>query len=101
MTAIEVARYLRLVVVSNVSSTDSLVFRESRPDTLASYLAAHGWAAEEQLEGSTLFHLNDVVVLAPNSNEWTDYHVRVSEVVRALSEAEGRFAFEVLEELTS
>jgi hypothetical protein len=76
------------------------------PADVESYLAARGWKPDRKAScaGAGVYHLPtdpEAEILLPRDRGFVDYALRLGEVLQALASAEGRTAWEVLDELTA
>jgi hypothetical protein len=76
------------------------------PADIEVYVLAHGWEADHQLSSQKagVYHLPgdpQAEILLPRDRGFADYALRLGEVLQELATAEGRTAWEVLEDLST
>jgi hypothetical protein len=81
--------------------SDSVVLNSLGPLEMMAYLRANGWKRETEIgnKGSIWVHEDDMDVVLPARRQLGDYALRISEVLRTLSEVEERSELDVLRDI--
>jgi hypothetical protein len=82
-----------------VQIQDKELFREIPYEKIVAYLTRKGWKSVTPWHFSDIWELEDNQLLVPNTTSISDYAVRISDIVRRISELEDRSQIAVVESL--